>query len=214
MRVAPSGNQSVDEAFTRGCSPVGRRGRPSLPQLPGRQGEDPLAPRLAPPPRRGHQLRAGRPAGRPVRRPRPRHPQAVERSRPRRPGRPPQGEPESGQVDRRATGRGLRRPPEGAARRRPVVRTQARPVRPRPVGRRGLSPDRLAVAAEARVPTGGSPPPAPEGGRPGRAAEVASTAWRHSWPGCGGKPPAGKSSCGARTRPGWDSSRWPAGCGR
>src|SRR5262249_19874425 len=149
--------------LTRERPPSRRGGRPSLPLLPRPQGEDALAPDLAPPAaRRVPLLRAGCPPGRAVRRLRPRCPPALERLRARGPGRPPPPQQEPGQVDRHPAGRAVRRPATGAARRRPVVGAEGRRLRPEPLGRRGLPPDRLALAEETRLPAGGSPAPPPQ----------------------------------------------------
>src|SRR5207237_3186696 len=99
-----------DETIARGRPPPARGARPPLPPLPRPQGEDPLALDLAAlPTRRAAQLRAGCPAGRALRRLRPGRPQALERPRPRRPGRPPQGQQEPRQAVPRPAGRGVRR---------------------------------------------------------------------------------------------------------
>src|SRR5579885_2986290 len=214
MKGEPFWRRSRDETIACGRPPPARGGGPPLPLLPRPQGEDPLAPDLAPAAARpAPQLRAGRPAGRAVRRLRPRRPPAVEHLRPRGPGRPPPPQPQPGKTDRRPAGRVVRGAPAGAARRRPVVVAQGRGLRPRPLGRRGLPADRLALAEEARLPAGRAPAPPPQGGHGPTAAEVALTAWSPSSPSCGGRSRGGRWSCGARTRPGWGSSRWPAGSG-
>ena len=64
----------------------------------------------------------------------------------------------------------------------------------------GVPGDRLAVPEGARLPAGGAPPAAPQGGRPGRTAEVALTTSNPRRVNCGGRTRPARSSCGARTR--------------
>src|SRR4051812_47665479 len=153
MKGDPFWRRSRDATITCGRPPLLRGGGPPFPYLPRPQGEDPLAPDLAAlAAGRAPQLRAGRSSGRAVRRLCPRRPQALERPRARRPGRPPPAQPQRGQTDRRAAGPVVRRLATGTARRRPVERPQGSPLRAGPLGRCGLPRDGLAVAEETRLP--------------------------------------------------------------
>ena len=156
----------------------------------------------------------GRRPGRPDPRLGPHRPEAVERRGARRPGRPPgRHQRRPAQALGRAAGRAVRGaagpPRDGGLWTGPKVAAYVR--------------DRWGVAVcvetgwrwlnRPGVQPPGAPAPEPGGGDGRRAAEVEKATWPTGWPGCAATTPARPSSCGPRMRPGWGSSRSPAGSG-
>ncbi len=169
---APHGRDS-DEAPAGRAAPDRQPSAGRVPGLPPPGREGPVARRLAPAPGRPppHPGPGGR-GRRAVSDHRPGRPPPLERSRPGRADRPPQGQPVRAQAGPRTAGRAAGRPGKAAAGRRGVDRAEGGPVRGRPVGRAGLPPDRVGLAAGPGLhPPGPSPVP-PPGGRPGDPGPV------------------------------------------